>query len=314
MQGSLSIERMCQVGQVSRASFYRSLKEEMPAEDMEVRSQIQRIVLEHRRRYWMMPSAPSPSSRTLDQRERSEIFSVQVNFHCGMKISRINSHFSSEVPPVLLPDQVLKILFVFADPVQQFSVGHEFPRDRHRPGPGVGFGIVDRKPHFHVPEIGAPESFCDVQRIAVCVAAVVKPRLFVDADGIDHQSVTLPFPDRIPEPRGIGVFRQRAAVSENLPMLIEFLVEHHGFPQRLDDLERDVRNQHGIRHAMRQAVQLRVICAPPVLALLVKGCGRWTHGNVDAFAGEITDVTVAIGVPDAGELRLPIWRSWSRCQ
>jgi transposase InsO family protein len=52
MQGSLSIERMCQIGQVSRASFYRSLKEAMPSEeDMEVRSEIQKIVLEHRRRY-----------------------------------------------------------------------------------------------------------------------------------------------------------------------------------------------------------------------------------------------------------------------
>ena len=52
MQGSLSIERMCQVAQVSRASFYRSLKEQQPVEeDMEVRSVIQKIVLEHRRRY-----------------------------------------------------------------------------------------------------------------------------------------------------------------------------------------------------------------------------------------------------------------------
>jgi hypothetical protein len=47
MQGSLSIERMCQIGQVSRASFYRSLKPAAPTEeDMEVRSTIQRIVLE----------------------------------------------------------------------------------------------------------------------------------------------------------------------------------------------------------------------------------------------------------------------------
>src|SRR5262250_2762201 len=52
MQGSLSIERMCQIGQVSRASFYRSLKLTAPTEeDMEVRSAIQGIVLEHRRRY-----------------------------------------------------------------------------------------------------------------------------------------------------------------------------------------------------------------------------------------------------------------------
>ena len=53
MQGSLSIERMCQLARVSRAGFYRSLartrcREE---EDMEVRSAIQQIALEHRRRY-----------------------------------------------------------------------------------------------------------------------------------------------------------------------------------------------------------------------------------------------------------------------
>jgi hypothetical protein len=33
MQGSLSIERMCQRAGVSRAGFYRSLQEEMPAEE-----------------------------------------------------------------------------------------------------------------------------------------------------------------------------------------------------------------------------------------------------------------------------------------
>ena len=53
MQGSLSIERMCQLAGVSRAGFYRSLQEEMPAEeDMEVRSAIQQIAVEHRRRHF----------------------------------------------------------------------------------------------------------------------------------------------------------------------------------------------------------------------------------------------------------------------
>jgi transposase InsO family protein len=52
LQGSLSIERMCQLAGVSRAGFYRSLQEQMPEEEhMEVRSAIQQIVLEHRRRY-----------------------------------------------------------------------------------------------------------------------------------------------------------------------------------------------------------------------------------------------------------------------
>jgi putative transposase len=52
LQGSLSIERMCQLAQVSRAGFDRSLQGGAATqEDMEVRSAIQTIVVEHRRRY-----------------------------------------------------------------------------------------------------------------------------------------------------------------------------------------------------------------------------------------------------------------------
>jgi putative transposase len=52
MQGSLSVERMCELTRASRAGFYRSLQERAPGEeDIEVRSTIQRIALEHRRRY-----------------------------------------------------------------------------------------------------------------------------------------------------------------------------------------------------------------------------------------------------------------------
>ena len=52
LQGSLSIERMCQLAHVSRAGFYRSLQNRGPAqEDMEVRSTVQAIAVEHRRRY-----------------------------------------------------------------------------------------------------------------------------------------------------------------------------------------------------------------------------------------------------------------------
>ena len=52
MQGSLSVERMCRVAAVSRASFYRWLEPRAPVEEeMEVRAAIQAVVLEHRRRY-----------------------------------------------------------------------------------------------------------------------------------------------------------------------------------------------------------------------------------------------------------------------
>jgi putative transposase len=51
-QGGLRIERMCQLAQVSRAGFYRSLQEHQPMEeDMDVRSAIQGIAVAHRRRY-----------------------------------------------------------------------------------------------------------------------------------------------------------------------------------------------------------------------------------------------------------------------
>ena len=51
-QGGLRIEQMCQLAQVSRAGFYRSLQEAQPvAEAMMVRAEIQEIALAHRRRY-----------------------------------------------------------------------------------------------------------------------------------------------------------------------------------------------------------------------------------------------------------------------
>ena len=52
LQGRLSIENMCQLVALSRRGFYRSLRQQEPAEEeTEVRSWIQQIALEHRRRY-----------------------------------------------------------------------------------------------------------------------------------------------------------------------------------------------------------------------------------------------------------------------
>jgi putative transposase len=52
LQGGISVERMCQLAQVSRAGFYRSLQQAEPdQEEMELRRGIQQIFLEHRHRY-----------------------------------------------------------------------------------------------------------------------------------------------------------------------------------------------------------------------------------------------------------------------
>jgi len=51
-QGGLRIERMCQLAEVSRAGFYRSLQGSQPVEEeMTVRTAIQGIAVAHRRRY-----------------------------------------------------------------------------------------------------------------------------------------------------------------------------------------------------------------------------------------------------------------------
>lgn len=51
-QGSLTIERMCALGEVSRAGFYRDWQRREPkAEETEVQSRIQQIVLAHRGNY-----------------------------------------------------------------------------------------------------------------------------------------------------------------------------------------------------------------------------------------------------------------------
>jgi hypothetical protein len=48
VQGGLSIERMCRLAGVSRASFYRCLPDRFPVEeDIEVRAAIQQTGLEH---------------------------------------------------------------------------------------------------------------------------------------------------------------------------------------------------------------------------------------------------------------------------
>ncbi len=52
LEGSPAVDRMCRLAGVSRATFYRHLAQHHPEEEaMELRSQIQQIALEHRRRY-----------------------------------------------------------------------------------------------------------------------------------------------------------------------------------------------------------------------------------------------------------------------
>ena len=82
LQGRLSIGRMCQMAGVSRAGFYRSLRERAPVqEEMEVRSVIQQIAVEHRRLLYKWrdqfdpfdPGEKSPAENSRESTLRKEI-------------------------------------------------------------------------------------------------------------------------------------------------------------------------------------------------------------------------------------------------
>ena len=65
-QGSLTIERMCELGQVSRAGFYRHWQDSAPkSEETEVRAAIQKIAVTHRGNYGYRRIARELHSRGL---------------------------------------------------------------------------------------------------------------------------------------------------------------------------------------------------------------------------------------------------------
>jgi hypothetical protein len=78
-------------------------------------------------------------------------------------------------------------------------------------------GIVQREVVRHRPVAVARPSLDGVHLLGVRRAAAVHPELVVEADGVDHQRVLLPPPDRVAPPRGNQIVGMRPAVHENVP-------------------------------------------------------------------------------------------------
>src|SRR5438128_12698016 len=81
------------------------------------------------------------------------------------------------------------------------------------------------------------------------MAREIEPSLFLEADSIDDQSVTIPFADRISEPRRLAFLGQRPPIRENLPVVVVRLKEQHDQAGLLNDLPRRGVTI-GIRHAV----------------------------------------------------------------
>jgi transposase InsO family protein len=173
MQGNLSIERMCQIGQVSRASFYRSLQEALPVEeDMAVRSEIQKIVLEHRRRYGyrrvtaelrrrgmlvnhkrvarimrednLLAMQPRAFVVTTDSNHKLEVY---LNLASRMKLTGINQLWVSDITYIRLKSEFV-YLAVILDGYSRKVVGWALERTlaARLPLAALEDAIADRQP------------------------------------------------------------------------------------------------------------------------------------------------------------------------
>jgi putative transposase len=184
LQGSLSIERMCQIVSVSRRSFYRSLKEQQPVEEeMEVRSAIQQIALEHRRRYGYRRITAELHRRGMQinhkrvvrimrednllglQPQRFKVatnsnhkFEVYLNLTARMKLSGINQLWVADITYIRLKAEFVYLALIldgfsrlgsgsdFGNSTDDRGAGasHRAPTARTRPGASLGSRVSIR--------------------------------------------------------------------------------------------------------------------------------------------------------------------------
>jgi putative transposase len=173
MQGKLSIERMCQITGVSRAGFYRSLQERAPVEeDMEVRSEIQKIYAEHKRRYGyrrvsaelrrrgmvvnhkrvarlmrednLLAVQPKAFVVTTDSDHDLEIY---LNLASRMKLTGVNQLWVADITYIRLKQEWV-YLAVILDAFSRKVVGWELERNltARLPMAALERAIADRQP------------------------------------------------------------------------------------------------------------------------------------------------------------------------
>lgn len=172
-QGSLSVGRMCQLTWVSRAGFYRSFREQSPREEeMSVRSAVQKVVLEHRRRYGyrrvarelekqglivnhkrvlrmmrednLLAVQPQQFVVTTDARHELE---VAVNLARKMKLTGINQLWVADITYLQLGHEFV-YLAVVLDAFSRKVVGWELGRriDRRLTMAALEMAIAQRQP------------------------------------------------------------------------------------------------------------------------------------------------------------------------
>ena len=197
------------------------------------------------------------------------------------------------------------ITLIFADVLQQVRVRRQQPLRFHREGPGKHFRIVDGHFEIHVAEVATPESFGNAKRFGLRMSGAVEPALVVETRGGDDECVSLPSPDRVPQPGRIGILRKIATIGEHGSMrTVGRLIQDHHQRRRLDDpgqVEEIVE-----RNADGQASRERAVLPGITHTLQEQRLGPGLNVFGLEILGDVEAIERARASPDAGEVRLAV--------
>src|SRR5262249_3867108 len=131
-----------------------------------------------------------------------------------------------------------------------------------------------------------------------------EPPAIAESDALYDEHITLPMPNRIPQPGGFGLapLRERAAVGEDLAERVadERFVKEDCHGRRLHGLERAavVFTRHAQWHAIRVRIVDVISIAP---SLLNSGRPRREPGRVGSLqtGSEVVEIRHCPDIPDA---------------
>src|SRR6266852_7111461 len=227
--------------------------------------------------------------------------------------------------------EVRAVLLVFiAKGLQNVAVWNQELRDLYRDWFEVHLGVLDGHLQVHMAEIAAVKALLKAQSLAAGMSEAIQPALIVESRRIHHERIAFPMPNRIAEPRRVGISGKLAPIRVYLAVRVIHLVQDHGHSARLNDLKGSICEHIGARDAERQAARDRSNSARCVLPkqfggfgpngrfrgfevrqdvpeIFVEGAGVVSRHYEETF---VTEHTFAgrhrLGLPDSGKVGLAI--------
>src|SRR6266850_68232 len=206
----------------------------------------------------------------------------------------------------LFTDQVFHVLVILVTGKFQNFLGcwSERGNPSRLPGHLESAGVVKRGFNFEMPQIGPPKACCHTELVRVRYG-FSQPCLVVEADRVDHQSVSFPRSDGVSSPRRVEIFRMSPSVEVNLAIARDVVLNDRDeeIPALYDPVQKEIEWCHG----ERKAVSLRVVFKIVVGPLLLEGLSPWKQ-----FRSSLNSAARQRTIPNSRKVRFAIRRA--RCR